>query len=115
MITDKYVLSNAAQCLTTKFLEHLVLTIQLYCYKACCVVQRMCQDVEPGLHRQMWQPMPDPGPARRARAPRFEKFWGVVFVNFDCITRIYFDVSQHAMFKICILFNTLLQKLRVYV
>ena len=27
----------------------------------------------------------DPGPARRARAPRFEKIWGVVFVSFDCI------------------------------
>ena len=47
--------------------------------------------------------------------PRFVKFWGVVFVNFDSLTRIYFDFSQHAMFTICILFTTLLQKLRVCV
>ena len=36
----------------------------------------------------------DPEPARRARATRFKKNYGFVFVNFDCITRIYFDFSQ---------------------
>ena len=29
-----------------------------------------------------------------APPPRFEKNYGFVFVNFDCITRIYFDFSQ---------------------
>ena len=29
-----------------------------------------------------------------ARPPRFEKNYGFVFVNFNCITRIYFDFSQ---------------------
>ena len=54
----------------------------------------------------------DLGPARRARAPRFEKCFGL---NFDCITCICVDFSQHAMFTICILFTSLLQKLRVCV
>ena len=36
----------------------------------------------------------DPGPARRACAPPFWKKLGFVFVNFNCITRIYFDFSQ---------------------
>ena len=32
---------------------------------------------------------------RTGRAPpRFEKYYGIVFVNFDCITQIYFDFSQ---------------------
>ena len=52
----------------------------------------------------------DPGSARRARAPRFEIFWGFVFVNFDYLTRIYFDFSQYTMFTICILFTTLAPK-----
>ena len=42
----------------------------------------------------------DPGPARRARAPWFEKKLGFVFVNFDYISRIYIDFSQHTMFTI---------------
>ena len=37
----------------------------------------------------------NPGPARRPPPPpRFEKNYGFVFVNFDCIKRIYFDFSQ---------------------
>ena len=44
----------------------------------------------------------DPGPARRARTSRFEHFLGFVFVNFDWITRIYFDFSQYTMSTICI-------------
>ena len=55
----------------------------------------------------------DAGPARRARAPPFKKNW-FVFVCFYCITRSYFESSQHAMFTMCILFTTQLQKLRVY-
>ena len=55
-------------------------------------------------------PKADPGPARQARAPRFEKKLGFVFVNFDCITRIYFDFGQHTMFTICILSTTLTTK-----
>ena len=47
--------------------------------------------------------------------PGLKKFRGFVFVNFDCITRKHFDFSQHAMFTICILFTSLLQKLRVCV
>ena len=54
----------------------------------------------------------DLGPARRARAPRFEKCFEL---NFDCITCICVDFSQPAMFTICILFTSLLQKLRVCV
>ena len=42
--------------------------------------------------------------------PRFEKFGGFVLANFDCITRIYFDVSQYTMFTMCILFTTLATK-----
>ena len=57
----------------------------------------------------------DPGLARWMRAIWFENFMGFVFVNFDCITNIHFDFSQHAMFTICILFTTLLQRLRVFV
>ena len=60
----------------------------------------------------------DPRPVRWARAPGLKKFRGFVFVNFDCIhnvTRKHFDFSQHAMFTICILFTSLLRKLRVYV
>ena len=52
----------------------------------------------------------DPGLARRARAPQFEKKLRFAFANFDCITRIYFDFSQHTMFTISILFTSLLQK-----
>ena len=40
----------------------------------------------------------DPAPAR---APLFEFFFfggGVVFVNFDCITRIYFNCIHHTIF-----------------
>ena len=44
------------------------------------------------------------------RRPWFEYFLGFVFVNVDCITRIYFDFSQHTMFKLCILFTTLATK-----
>ena len=40
-------------------------------------------------------PKADPGPARRARAPPFWKKLGFVVVNFDCITRIYFDFTQY--------------------
>ena len=54
----------------------------------------------------------DPGPARRARPPppRFKKIGKVVFVNFDCTTRTYFDFSQHTVFTISILFTTLTTK-----
>ena len=50
----------------------------------------------------------DPGPARRARAPPFEKKNGTFFGKFSLYIRKYFDFSQHAVFKICILFTTLL-------
>ena len=49
------------------------------------------------------------------RPPVLKKNWGLFFVNFDCITRIYFDFSQHTMFTICILFTTLITKHRVCV
>ena len=53
----------------------------------------------------------DPAPARRSRAHMFEISWGFVFVNFDCITRIYyFNCSHHTMFAICTLFSTLTTK-----
>ena len=42
----------------------------------------------------------DLGPAHRARAPSFEKFWGL----FDCITRIYCNWSQHTMITTCFFF-----------
>ena len=55
-------------------------------------------------------PKADPGPARRARAPPFEKKNGTFFGKFSLYIRKYFDFSQHAVFKICILFTTLLTK-----
>ena len=39
--------------------------------------------------------------------PPFQKYYGGVFVNFDCITRRYFDFSQLTVFILCILFITL--------
>ena len=36
-------------------------------------------------------------------------------VEFDCITRLFFNYGPHAMFTICIWFPTLLQKHMVYV
>ena len=53
----------------------------------------------------------DPGPARRACAPPpslFEFFFlgGGCFVNCDCITRVYFHRSHHAVLTICTLFST---------
>ena len=44
-------------------------------------------------------PKADPGSARRACAPPppppvLKEKYGFVFINFDCITRIYFDFSQ---------------------
>ena len=59
------------------------------------------------LH-QLFNPKADPGPARQARAPPFEKKNGTFFGNFSLYIRKYFDFSQHAVFKICILFTTLL-------
>ena len=45
------------------------------------------------------------------RAPlRLKKSWGLFFVNFDCITRIYFNYNQHTMFTTCMLFSTLTTK-----
>ena len=41
--------------------------------------------------------------------PPFD-FWAFVFVNVDCIIRIYFNCSQHAMFTICILLLPLTTK-----
>ena len=47
-------------------------------------------------HRQVYikqslrlNPKADPGPAHQVRPTPFEKFVGFVFVNVDCITRIY--------------------------
>ena len=44
--------------------------------------------------------------------PMFVHFWGwgVVFVNFDCLTRIRFHCIQHAVFTISILSSTLATK-----
>ena len=42
--------------------------------------------------------------------PRLKKKWGVAFLNFDCITCIYFNCIQHAMFTICLLFSSLTKK-----
>ena len=47
--------------------------------------------------------------------PLFELFLGLVFVNFDCITRIYFNSIHHTMFIICTLFFTFTTKHRVCV
>ena len=52
----------------------------------------------------------DPGPAHQARAPLFENFLGLVFVNFDSITRMYFHCSEHAVLTISILSSTLTTK-----
>ena len=52
----------------------------------------------------------DPGQAHRARAPLFENFWVFVFENFDRITRIFFNCSQHTMFTICFSISTLATK-----
>ena len=57
----------------------------------------------------------DSGLAHRACATLFENVLGLFFVNFDCITRIYFNCSEHAMFTIRILFTTLIIKTFVYV
>ena len=43
------------------------------------------------------------------------KKWDLFFVNFHCIIRKYFDFSLHAVFTICILFDTLLTKTLGYV
>ena len=43
----------------------------------------------------------------RRLPPCLKFFWGFVFVNFDCITRIYFNCSHHTMFTKCTLFSTL--------
>ena len=40
-------------------------------------------------------------------APGLKKTLGFVFMNFDWITRISFDICQHAMYTICILFTIL--------
>ena len=56
----------------------------------------------------------DPGPARRARAP-LKIVGGLFFINFDCITRIYFHCSQHTVLAICNLFSTVTNKHRVRV
>ena len=45
-----------------------------------------------------------------AHALLFYNKLGVVFVNFDCITRIYFNYNQHTMFTICLLFSKLTTK-----
>ena len=42
--------------------------------------------------------------------PPFENIFGVVFVNLDCITRIYFNCINHGMCSMCILFFTLTTK-----
>ena len=34
------------------------------------------------------------------RPPCFEKNYGFVFVNFDCVTHIYLDFSQKTMFTL---------------
>ena len=53
----------------------------------------------------------DPGlPAQWLRTTFFQNFFDFVFVKFDCITLIYFNCSQHAMFTICILCSTLTAK-----
>ena len=44
----------------------------------------------------------DPGPRIGRVLPRLKNLLGLFFVNFDCITHIYFNCSQHAMFPICI-------------
>ena len=48
----------------------------------------------------------DPGPAHRARPPVWKYFWGS-FVNFDCITRLYFNRSQHGMLTLQSFFSQL--------
>ena len=45
--------------------------------------------------------------------PPFVIFLEIVFVKFDCITRIYINYSRHTMFLICTLFSTLTTKHRV--
>ena len=53
----------------------------------------------------------DPGlQAQWLRTTFFQNFFNFVFVKFDCITLIYFNCSQHAMFSICILCSTLTAK-----
>ena len=37
---------------------------------------------------------------RAGRNPRFKKIWGVICINFDCITRIFFDFGQNTMLNI---------------
>ena len=44
--------------------------------------------------------------SRTAPPPFLKKNYGFVFVNFDCITRRYFDFSSLTMFTLCILFTT---------
>ena len=56
----------------------------------------------------------DPGPARRARAP-LKIVWGLFFINFDCLTRIYFHCSHHTVLTICTLFSTVTKKKKGYV
>ena len=53
-------------------------------------------------------PKADPAPARL-----FEIIWGFVFLNFDFITRIYFNCSHYSLLTISILFSTLTTKYRV--
>ena len=52
---------------------------------------------------------------RAGHVPPFEIFQGFVFVNFDCITRIYFNCIHHTMFTICTQFSTLTTKHKVCV
>lgn len=60
------------------------------------------------IHMLCYCTMADPRPMH----PPFENFWGFVFVNVVCITGIYLNCGQHAMFAICILFSTLTIKIQ---
>ena len=55
-------------------------------------------------------PKADPGPAHRARTPCLKIFLVFIFVNFDCLTRIYINRCLYAMCTICISFFTLTTK-----
>ena len=43
---------------------------------------------------------------RRIQDRCIKNIFGFVFVIFDGITRTYFNCSQYAMYKVCILFST---------
>ena len=75
-----YLLKNS--CLITTYLKDLWL---IACY---FIMQRRIQD------------------RRAGRAPPCLKFLGVVFVNFECKTRINFYCGHHTVFTICTLFST---------